>query len=119
MLHWGRLHWNSHSQPDASEGQLAEHAQRGVKDPRVAEVLGGGEHGVDHAGPMQDLERGRLQRRRTHLPVRHRITLHHADEHAVASQLAGGEQARRPGPDHENPIARVDHATIQSRTRNT
>ena len=104
---------------DAGEGQLAEHAQRGVVDPRVAEVLGGREHGVDDAGPVQDLERRRLQRRRAHLPVRHRIALHHAHEHAVAGQLAGGEQARRPGPDHENPIARVDHATIQARTRNT
>jgi hypothetical protein len=68
---------------------------------------------------VQHLQERRLQCGGSRLPMGLAVALHDPREHAVPGQLAGGGQPRRPGADHEDPIARVDHATIESRTRNT
>ena len=72
-------------------------------------MLGPIKHSLGDPGLLQDLECGRLQSGRPGLAVRLRRPFDDACLHAVAGELDGSEQARRPGAYHQDLCPRLPH----------
>ena len=87
---------------DAREGLLGQAAEAVVEDPREPHVNRGPEHPVQASRLLKNFQRRGLQRRGPGLPVRLRRPFDDPGPYAVLRQFQCREQARRPGPDHQD-----------------
>jgi hypothetical protein len=105
--------------PGPGKGHLRPAVEAAVEDARERQVDGCGQGPLGQPGLVHDLQGPRLQRGGPGLVVRRGLALDHPGRHPVAREFDGGEQARRPGADHQyvgppgthdNPLEQGRHA---------